>query len=143
MHLDDNWDGSWNLHALLRKQLSVTPKESLVDNIGLDDRGTHSNKVPLSAGIPAQSGSLDRPIIHPEKVRCDHQHDWLVGRVHWGASSIAIRILLSALEALRRAFSVRWLVQGNPPKSSNIEQSPYRTVAQKFWGAIASWSCDP
>ncbi|MBL4587135.1 MAG: glycosyltransferase [Flavobacteriales bacterium] len=42
----DTWDYQWNAHILMSDGLAVVPEHNLIENIGFENNGTHTNEKP-------------------------------------------------------------------------------------------------
>jgi hypothetical protein len=76
------WDIQFSLLFLLKGWLSVVPRERLVINAGVaDERATHTGGYVYWAKEWVKAGKLDSLLIHPEKVICDKDADYVRERM--------------------------------------------------------------
>jgi hypothetical protein len=68
----DTWDYQWNTHLLMNNGLAVIPENNLIENIGFDSKGTHTNQKPDWVSVNVKEAN---PInSHPEK-RADREYE--------------------------------------------------------------------
>lgn len=129
LHYDDNWDSGWNFCGKLNGLSSITPTKCLVQNIGFDERGLHANRLPLISGFPppVTTETFQNAGIEVDERTATHL-DRYTERVQWAIHPVPIKILLGAVELIRRLqFAWQLKPAPNPQK--------YRTAAEIFWGA--------
>jgi hypothetical protein len=84
------------VHQCLRYDcISISPSVNLVENIGFDDRATHTQ--PSSSVPHPQARPMDFPLIHPPSLAVDekadlHTETWVQGAPHDVLSSLALSL---------------------------------------------------
>jgi hypothetical protein len=66
----DTWDYQFVFMLWLRKQLSISPKNNLVTNIGFGPNATHTTNSQESKHM-VEINPITFPLLHPEHVQCD------------------------------------------------------------------------
>ena len=70
----DTWDYQWRMSLWMNHGLSILPCRNLVQNIGFDERATHTT-VWSEAGMQRTAEALEFPLKHPVGVRRDYDLD--------------------------------------------------------------------
>lgn len=68
----DTWDYQWMLTCWMRNALTVLPEKNLVENIGFDERATHTK---TNREIPLVAKSLTFPLVYSEKIVRNYKYD--------------------------------------------------------------------
>lgn len=72
----NTWDYQWTYTMLLHRGLNIFPKRNLIQNIGFDDRATHT-KNSNNRFANLTSYDLEFPLEHPEHIILDYDYDFL------------------------------------------------------------------
>jgi len=95
----DTWDYQWTFTLWINGGLSITPQVNLVQNIGFDERATHT-KASDSPGAHLQAESLGS-LIHPALVCRDADADLFTLRGHF---RIQARPPLTVFQKIKRGL---------------------------------------
>ena len=101
----DTWDYNWLYSQWKSRGLTVTPCVNLMQNIGFDGSGTHTND-PNAYEASLRKSSLRFPLIHPEIVFLDAKADL---HVSLNVSRIRPRTFLSRLNRWRKGDRLAWI----------------------------------
>lgn len=67
---NDTWDYIWVAHVLKKNGICINPPANLIENIGFDERATHTTKEgDARANLP--TFELNAPLVHPNKIELD------------------------------------------------------------------------
>jgi len=67
----DTWDYQFLFHNWINNRISIVPQKSLVENIGFDERATHTKKRLISKRSDTRKNIIF-PLLHPQQIhRCD------------------------------------------------------------------------
>lgn len=72
--LNDTWDYQLVHQCLVSGALSIIPNINLVENIGFDERATHTLD-PAPPGLVLEAGEMAFPMVHPNELVVDERAD--------------------------------------------------------------------
>ena len=72
--IKDTWDFQLTYLCVREGLLSVNPHINLVENIGFDERATHTNQADAGLQLPS-ANSIKFPLSHPGKLKIDRRAD--------------------------------------------------------------------
>jgi hypothetical protein len=64
----DTWDFQWLYTSWKHNLLTVVPSINLVENLGFDERATHTYRGPAPTCLNNENKTLAFPLIHPQQV---------------------------------------------------------------------------
>ncbi|MEQ9218801.1 MAG: nucleotide-diphospho-sugar transferase [Cyclobacteriaceae bacterium] len=73
----DTWDFQWTFSRQKSNLISIVPKNNLVQNIGMDEEGTHLNSSYIDQ---IDTGEVKFPLDHPPKFEVSRQFDRLLSQ---------------------------------------------------------------
>ncbi len=76
----NTWDYQWVYSCIKNNGLTIIPRVNLVNNIGFDDRATHTTNEP---SFSTKSYNLDFPLVHPSIVITNSHLDKLTAEKHF------------------------------------------------------------
>jgi hypothetical protein len=79
----NTWDGQWNFSVFRHRGLSVIPRQNLVHNIGFGELSTNTTTLTTAVG-DMQLGSLQWPLVHPDRIEVDRASDEAVSDTVFG-----------------------------------------------------------
>jgi hypothetical protein len=86
----DTWDYQWMLTCWIRNGLTALPAKNLVQNIGFDERATHTK---TDREIPLVSETLNFPLVFPSNVIKNKKYDNALWEKVLKPKSLLARIL--------------------------------------------------
>lgn len=98
---NDTWDYQLIHQCLTAFKLAIIPSQNLVQNIGFDERATHTVHY-SSEGIPPPSGKISFPLVHPYNVVPNENEDrWTETHFYRVPPNRWISLIWSARKRLR------------------------------------------
>lgn len=76
----DTWDYQWNFRCWKYRHLSIIPKRPLVENIGFDERATHTTSAPTSYLKNNKIEGISLPLQHPLSVTLTPRIDNVISK---------------------------------------------------------------
>lgn len=78
----DTWDYQWRLSIWMKRGISTVPSTNLVENIGFDERATHT-KYSGNKDATRRAVGFEKPIRHPTQTEVQQKVDYLLEVERW------------------------------------------------------------
>lgn len=128
----DTWTATWNFYCASLQRLSVTPDQSLVENIGFDASATNSKRIPLIAGGPPRKYSQASIDSDYRALKPTEDLDRYVALTQWPTAPLLLRVVLGTIEFFRRVSQRHRTEQSLSQRAVSVANEPL-TVAQEFF----------
>jgi hypothetical protein len=102
----DYWDFKWNMACYAQNALSIVPEKNLLDNIGFDEDGTHTQQAnPVFENLQVQP--LRFPLRHPPCVYADSQPERSLEKKIYRSLSLKSRCMYLLRRVLGAIYYLR------------------------------------